>query len=109
MDSVKLHVSVTLGHFNRRRMKSRFLTGVLVAAGLLMLTQSILAHHGTGISYDNSKTVTLKGVVTRFAFTNPHSQLYFDVTDDKGNLVHWAAELNPPGVLSKGGWTRHTI
>ncbi len=75
----------------------------------LLITGRALAHHGTAISYDLAKTVTLSGTVTKFAFSNPHSQVYFDVKDEKGEVVHWAAELNAPGVLAKGGWTRKTI
>ena len=68
-------------------MKSRLAMVLAVSAGLLMGTQ-LFAHHGTGISYDMHKTVTVKGTITKFAFQNPHSQLYFDVKDDQGNIVH---------------------
>jgi hypothetical protein len=88
-------------------MMKRIAVGSLFVMMLAAVAAS--AHHGTGISYDNSKRVTVSGVVTRFAFTNPHSQVYFDVKDEQGNVVAWAAELNAPGVLQKGGWTRRTI
>ncbi len=70
--------------------------------GLLIVSIPLMAHHGTGVSYDMKKVVAMKGVVTRFAFANPHSQLYFDVTDDKGNVTHWAAEMRAPGNLRGG-------
>jgi hypothetical protein len=68
-----------------------------VILGMLVVSSPLMAHHGTGVSYDMKKVIALKGVVTRFAFANPHSQLYFDVTDDKGNVAHWAAEMRAPG------------
>lgn len=79
-----------------------------VAAVIALLTVSIplMAHHGTGVSYDMKKVTTVKGVVTRFAFANPHSQLYFDVTNDKGSVTHWAAEMRAPGNLIAEGYTR---
>src|ERR1051325_5379037 len=77
-----------------------------VAVGVLAMSLAASAHHGTGASYDLSKLVTVKGVITRFAWSNPHSQLYFDVTDDKGNVQHWAAEMNAPGNLERAGYTR---
>ena len=88
-------------------MKSKFacLTVVTVLLGALPL----LAHHGTGVSYDMKKVTTLKGVVTRFAFSNPHSQLYFDVTDDNGSVTHWAAEMRAPGNLIAEGYTRRGL
>jgi hypothetical protein len=80
-----------------------------VILGLLIVSTPLMAHHGTGVSYDMKKVVAMKGVVTRFAFANPHSQLYFDVTDDKGNVTHWAAEMRAPGNLLAEGYTRHGL
>src|SRR2546428_13979837 len=73
---------------------------------LIALSAPLFAHHGTNISYDHGKPMTLKGTVTEFVWKNPHAQLYFDVKDETGNLVYWAGELNSPGVLSGQGWTR---
>jgi hypothetical protein len=76
------------------------------AAGFLLVCGSISAHHGTNASYDMSKLVTMTGTVTEFVWTNPHCQLYFDVKDEKGDLVHWGGEGGSPGVLEKAGWNR---
>src|SRR6266581_2615951 len=73
--------------------------------GSLLLSVSMLAHHGTG-TYDSTKSVTLSGTVTEFAFTNPHAALYFDVKDESGKVVNWAIEMNSPGVLARAGWTK---
>ena len=69
----------------------------------------IWGHHGTNISYDHDKPVSLTGTVTEFAWLNPHAQLYFDVRDSAGNVVHWAGELNSPGVLARSGWNKRTF
>ena len=86
-------------------MKAKFAVILAVVCGMFMGTQ-LFAHHGTGISYDMKKTVTVKGVITKFAFQNPHSQLYFDVKDDQGAITHWAAEMRAPGNLEANGYTR---
>ena len=82
--------------------------GTAVAAGLLMMCVPAQAHHGTG-TYDSTKSVTLSGVVTEFAFTNPHVALYFDAKDASGKVVNWAIEMNSPGVLRRAGWTKTTF
>ena len=79
--------------------KSVFLTGVM----------SLFAHHGTGASYDQSKSVTLNGTVTEFVFSNPHAQLFFDVKDSSGTLVHWGGELQSPANLRRDGWSKTTF
>jgi hypothetical protein len=79
----------------------------LLAVALVLVGTPAIAHHGTGVSYDASKPVTFKGTVTEFRYANPHPQLYFDVTDDKGNVVHWSGEFYPnPAQLIQGGWGR---
>jgi hypothetical protein len=82
--------------------------GTVLATGLLLACVPALAHHGTG-TYDSSKSVTLSGVVTEFAFVNPHAALYFDVKDASGKVANWAIEMNSPGVLRAAGWTKATF
>ena len=89
-------------------MKSSAISLVMLV-GFLMVSASLFAHHGTGVSYDMHKTISLKGVVTKFVYTNPHSQLYFDVMDEKGNVVHWATEMSNPFNLEAHGYTRKQL
>ena len=60
-------------------------SAVILASVLSFLAVAVplFAHHGTAIFYDIHKVLILKGTVTSFKYSNPHSQLYFDVTDDK--------------------------
>lgn len=68
-----------------------------------------LAHHGTSNYAQTTETVTLAGTVTEFVWSNPHVYVLFDVKDDKGGVVHWAGEMNSPGVLKSAGWTKNTL
>ena len=51
----------------------------------------------------------MKGTVTEFEWANPHVQVYFDVKDDKGTVVHWACESLSPGKLARNGWSREAL
>jgi hypothetical protein len=76
-----------------------------LAGALLSMSIPAVAHHGTGASYDLSKPITLQGTVTEFHYANPHPQLFFDVTNAKGEVVHWSGEFYPnPSQLQQGGW-----
>jgi hypothetical protein len=81
---------------------------VAITVGLLLVSIPALAHHGTNL-YDMTKTTSLKGTITKFEWGNPHNQIYFDVTDDKGVVSHWNAETEPPAVMSESGWTRKAL
>jgi hypothetical protein len=84
---------------------------VIFTTALLVLVGSfpLLAHHGTAVSYNIHKVIILKGTVTHFAFSNPHSQLYFNVTDDKGKVTEWAAEMRNPRNLQAFGHTQKEL
>ena len=86
-----------------RFVKLLILAGVMTAAPLV-------AHHGTGISYDlNAPLQTIHGVVTEFAWRTPHVSIFIDVKDDKGNVVNWGIEHNNVNSLAKLGWNRNTL
>jgi hypothetical protein len=80
----------------------------VLGAALLMVCDPALAHHGTA-AYDENSPVTLDGTVTEFLWMNPHSQILFDVQDDKGNVVHWTCETLNPGKMVRAGWTKNTL
>ena len=73
-----------------------------------LLDRPLLAHHGTS-SYDLNNPVTLKGTVTEFVWSNPHVQIYFDVKDQKGNVVHWSCATLNPGKLVRPGWSKGAL
>ena len=78
-----------------------------VAVGLLTVSVPLFAHHGNA-AFDPA-SVTVKGTVTEFAWTNPHVQIYLDVKDDKGKIAHWSVETYSPGKLIRAGWTKEVI
>jgi hypothetical protein len=75
----------------------------------LTLSGSLLAHHGTAASYDSKKFVTITGTLTKFSWTNPHSYIELDVKGEDGQVIHWAGEMNSPGILQTAGWTKSTL
>jgi hypothetical protein len=82
---------------------------LLAGAGILASALPVFAHHSFAAEYDASKPVELKGVVTKMEWTNPHARFYIDVKDANGNVTNWNFELASPNVLSRNGWTRHTL
>jgi len=79
-------------------------------AGVLMLAALPLsAHHSFSAEFDSAKRVTLKGVVTKLEWMNPHIYVYLDVKDEGGAVTNWACEGGPPNVLMRSGWTRNSL
>ena len=67
------------------------------------------AHHGTFTSYDPEKEITIEGVVTKYVWANPHSQLFVDVKGADGKVVSWGGEMHSIALLRRAGWTRDTV
>lgn len=76
---------------------------------LILLGGSTYAHHGVGAWYDTTRSVTVKGTVTSFEWTNPHSYIYVDAKDANGTITKWSAEMGGLPMLSRHGWRRDTI
>ena len=75
------------------------LTTIAVAA----LAAPAFAHHSFAM-FDAEKTLTMKGTVKEFEWTNPHSWLRVMVMDEKsGKPVLWALELSSPARLTTMG------
>jgi hypothetical protein len=89
-------------------MRRRANSLLAVIAAIVAFAGATFAHHGLS-AYDEKNPITLKGTVTEFAWSNPHSQIYFDVTDDKGKVTHWACETLNPGRLLRAGWNKHSL
>jgi hypothetical protein len=84
----------------------RLIAGPLVAAAWFLAAMPLLAHHSFGAEYDADKPITLTGTVTKIEWTNPHSYIFLDVIDDKGNVASWKLEGYPPTALYRTGWKR---
>jgi hypothetical protein len=80
----------------------------IVVSLVLAFAAPLLAHHSFGAEYDAGKPITVAGVLTKIEWTNPHSFIYIDVTDDKGNIANWKLEGYPPNVLYRNGWKKDT-
>jgi hypothetical protein len=79
------------------------LSGAVVAVLLHgMLGGPALAHH-SGAMFEETKTVTVEGVVREFQYTNPHSWLLVDVTDKDGKVTTWGFEAEGPSTLQRAG------
>ena len=68
----------------------------------------VAAHHGSA-GYDTEKQLIMKGTVTDWLWANPHCFMKYDTTDDKGIVVHWAAEVSNPADMTKRGWSLHSF
>ena len=77
-----------------------------LAAALCLLATTMLAHHSFGAEYDADKPITLKGVITKIEWANPHSHIYVDIKEAGGAVKNWKFEGYPPNVLDRTGFKK---
>ena len=87
-------------------MKLRF--SGLGMLGCLLAALPATAHHSF-VMFDTSKQVTLSGTVTSFEWTNPHTYIEIDASEDGGAVKHWSIELGSPSILRNSGWKHDTL
>jgi hypothetical protein len=68
-----------------------------------------LAHHSVSGQFDLSKTTTLKGVISRLDWINPHIYVYLDVSEANGAKNTWTLETFPPSQMRRVGLTKELI
>ena len=82
---------------------SKSLLSLLAASCLLSGTTQVSAHHAFAAEFDADKPLDVKGTVTKIKWVNPHSWLYFDVTEPDGKVTNWGVEFGAPNQLAKIG------
>jgi len=82
----------------------------IICAATFFGNMPVSAHHSFAM-FDFSKTVTIKGTVKQFQWTNPHVILWVYTDPDPSQTAPevWAIELTSPGNLTRTGWTRHAL
>jgi hypothetical protein len=76
------------------QMKVKFLAVAITGLGLFVLP--MLAHHSVQSQYDVSNVITIRGVVTRIEWTNPHARFWVDAKNDDGSVSSWELGATSP-------------
>jgi hypothetical protein len=84
-------------------------TSRFVALALIYIAAplSLWAHHSSAM-YDEHKSITVKGIVKRFEWSNPHVYLYVEQAGAGGAQL-WEVECSPPSILKRLGWTQDSV
>lgn len=88
-------------------MKNKFRAASVGTVAFLMVATSSFAHHAWSI--DSTHSMSVKGTVTGFDWSNPHVQVFLDVKDNNGNVVKWTAGGPSPSRMTGTGWDKNSL
>src|SRR5438046_10159975 len=75
----------------------------LFAVAVFAAVAPVAAHHSAAAAYDESKHVETQGTVTKILVRNPHSWIFLESADDKGQKVEWQIEM---GGVPSMAWAK---
>jgi hypothetical protein len=81
----------------------------LTAAAVLFSALPLFAHHAVSAEFNADKVITLKGVVSKVDWVNPHIFVYFDVKDENGKITTWRLQSLPPLFFKGSGLTKDKL
>ena len=81
----------------------------VIAFGVLLAVNPILAHHSESAEYDLTKPVKVTGTIKSVEWKNPHIWFYVDVKDENGKVTTWGFSGGPPGMLLRRGITKEVM
>jgi hypothetical protein len=86
------------------------LGSLLVAAAIaLTATATLPAHHSVPGQFDMSKPMTLKGVISKIDWINPHIYVRLDVKEPDGTTSTWSLATLPTAMMRRAGLTRESL
>lgn len=83
----------------------------VIAAGLGMVLAVVpaRAHHAFSAEFDASRSVKLRGTVTKMEWINPHSWIHIDVKQADGKVESWMIEGGAPNALLRRGFNKNSL
>jgi len=87
----------------------RIIGCLIVVFSLLISAIPVGAHHAFATEFDGKKPVTMKGIITKIEWMNPHVWFYLDIKNENGEIQNWGFEMGGPNSLRNSGWTRETM
>ena len=80
----------------------------LVLSLVIAMAATVAAHHSFAV-FDHTRTLTIRGTVTKFQWTNPHGFLEVDIPQPDGTTKHFSIELTSINMMQRVGWRSNMI
>ncbi len=79
---------------------------VQLAVALVVLASGprLSAHHSVPVNFDQSKEVSIEGVLTEIKWVNPHAHFRIEVRQPDGSVLEWLVEMGATNTMKRAGF-----
>ena len=84
-------------------MNRNHVIALVVAAGMMLGSVTIVAHHSVSAEFDTSNRITFTGTVKKIDWMNPHIYTHVEVKQPDGKVVVYKVEGGAPNSLFRSG------
>jgi len=81
---------------------------VMSAMGVALAASGPATAHHSFAMFDQTKTVVLQGLVSKFEWTNPHAFVILDLPVN-GKKTTYTLECSSPALMRHAGWKFNTV
>ncbi len=100
---------IVVGSFGEAmRMMHRLARWIPLGVAVILLVTPMAAQRPVAAKFDTNKRTTLKGIVTRVDWSNPHVHILMNVPD-AAKPISWAVELESQLELERSAWNRDSL
>jgi hypothetical protein len=89
-------------------MMRKFSDWAQAGAAVVLLVVPMVAQRSVSAKFDLNKRITIKGIVTRVDWANPHVHILMNVPDGV-KPVSWAVEIESQLELERSAWNRDSL
>jgi len=82
---------------------------IALVSAFVLAASAASAHHSVPGQFDLSKPLTLKGVISKVDWINPHIYVHLDVKEANGSTTTWALSTLPTAMMRRAGLTKDTL
>ena len=83
----------------------RFAVAQLMVATLAFAgVERLNAHHSVPVNFDQTREISIEGVLTQILWVNPHAHFRLDVMNPDGSKVEWLVEMGASNTMKRAGF-----
>ena len=80
------------------------IAGFALGLAILAAGGRVSAHHSVPVNFDQSKEISVEGMLTEIKWVNPHAHFRINVKQPDGSVLEWLVEMGATNTMKRAGF-----